>query len=560
MNENDFDTQDDLSALEIYLSSDTETFADEDGLVWKEVLREGEWTVRPGANQSPVKKPLKVVVGYSEDPSTEIGFADLIDAFNEGAIDHVTIPTSHEDKPEQNTGFVRALEVRQAEDGTYKLFAGMEFTEPDIKEKALRGTIANTSVGVIFDYIKKSTGKVYKMALGHIALTNKPWINGMKPFGVNASEDLDIEEIASVIIEEGVELPVPISEKLTIDETGEENLAEDYDKEEDDEDESEESKSARFLDKLLMAVKEGNPDAILELLREFDGNWPVDWDDSIDDMTYEGREEEPEMLRMIVKSIRGANQELDLEFFTKLIADVKKFFSAKEQMMNSAESLGAVEWLPKEWQDVDSAKEGKKSVSLDASDENNEVKQGGIMSEETSVGQEDTDRLEDEEVAADDANLSEPTADYEAELEATNTKLSEQDAKIRDLERELHKKSVAEKVSDLKEVGFSEFPGLLKTIEELYLADEGSSVATLSLSEEGGETAEIELTVSDIVTRIVEAMPKSDDGSLKFSEQVSEFNDHSRRDSSSEDYDPAERAAAIAEQLGRPFPTEEGGN
>ena len=85
-------------------------------------------------------------------------------------------------------------------------------------------------------------------------------------------------------------------------------------------------------------------------------------------------------------------------------------------------------------------------------------------------------------------------------------------------------------------------------------------IATLSLSEEGGETAEVELTVSDIVTRIVEAMPKSDEGSLKFGEQVSEFNDHGKRDSSSEDYDPAERAAAIAEQLGRPFPTEEGGN
>lgn len=556
MNENDFETQDDLSALEIYLSSDTDTVADDDGLVWKEVLREGEWTVRPGANQSPVKKPLRVVVGYSEDPSTEIGFADLIDAFNDGAIDHVTVPTSHEDKPEQNTGFVKALEVRQAEDGSHKLFAGLHFTEPDIKEKALRGTIANTSVGVIFDYIKKSTGKVYKMALGHIALTNKPWINGMKPFGVNASEDLDIEEIASVIIEEGVESPVEVSEKLTGDEK-EEKLSE-Y--KEDDEEESEESMAAEFLDKLFNAVMDNNPDALLDLFSEFGGRWPSDWNGSIDDMTYEGREDEPAILRMIVKSIKQYNGELDLKFFTQLINDVKKFFSAKEEMMNSAESLGAVEWLPKEWRDSDSAEKRKESVSLDASDENNEVKQGGVMSEETSVDQEDSNRLEDEEVAADDTTLSEPTADYEAELEATNTKLSEQEVKIRDLERELHKKSVAEKVSELKEVGFSEFPGLLKTIEELYLADEGASVATLSLSEEGGETAEVELTVSDIVTRIVEAMPKSDEGSLKFGEQVSEFNDHGKRDSSSEDYDPAERAAAIAEQLGRPFPTEEGGN
>lgn len=558
MEENNLETQDDLSALEIYLSSEEEVFTDDDGLVWKEVLREGEWTVRPGANQSPVKKPLKVVAGYSTDPSTEIGFSDLIDAFNDGAIDHVTVPTSHEDKPEQNTGFVRALEIRTAEDGTSKLFAGLEFTEPDIKEKALRGTIANTSVGVIFDYIKKSTGQVYKMALGHIALTNKPWINGMKPFGVNASEDLDTQEIASIIIEDGVESPVPVSEKITGDE---EKLSEDYDKKDDEEEESEESKSAEFLDKLLMAVKDGNPDAVVSLFSEFGNRWPAEWNDSISDMTYEGRESDPEMLRMIVKSIREYNGELTAEFFAQVINDVKKFFSAKEDMLNSAESLGAIEWLPKEWQSENFANEGKESVSLDASDENNEVKQGGVMSEETSVGQEDKGRLEDEEVAADDTNLSEPTTDYESELEATNVKLSEQEAKIRDLERELHKKSVSEKIGGLKEMGFSEFPGLLKTIEELYLADEGTKVATLTLSEEGSEDTEVELTVSDVVTKIVEAMPKSDDGSLKFGEQVSEFNDHSRRETSSEDYNPVERAAAISEQLGRPFPsTEEGGN
>lgn len=538
MKENTFDTQDEVSALEIYLSSETETVSDSDGLVWKEVLREGEWSVRPGANQSPVNKPLRVVAGHSTDPATEIGFADLIEAFNEGAIDHVTVPTSHEDRPEQNTGFVRQLEVRQAEDGSYKLFAGLEFTEPEIKEKALRGTIANTSVGVIFDYIKKSSGKVYKMALGHVALTNKPWINGMKPF--SASEEYGADEIASVIIEDSVS----------------QNFYEDNDNDSDDMGESEESKSAEFLDKLYDAVMSGNVSEIQNLFNDFNGSWPSDWDDSISDMIYEGREEEPEILRMIVAAFRSnGGSTTDRDFLENLV----KFFGARKAMMASAQDLGAIEWLPKEWLGLDSTT-GKESVSLDASDENNEVKQGEIMSEETSVDQKDMDRLEDEEVAADDTNLSESTPDYEADIEATNVKLSEQEAKIRELERELHRKSVAEKVSGLKELGFSEFPGLLKTIEELYLADEGSKVATLTLSE-GETTSEVELSVSDVVTRIVEAMPKSDDGRLQFGEQVSEFNDHGRRDSNSEDYDPVERAAAIAKQLNRPFPnTEEGGN
>src|SRR4051812_16029348 len=98
----------DSHLYELFLA-DGET-VEEDGLIWKDVLKEGTWSYRPGPNQKPIPVPLKIVSGSSEKKE-EIGMADIIDAFEDGAIDHVTVPTSHDDKPQDNTGFVKKLKV-----------------------------------------------------------------------------------------------------------------------------------------------------------------------------------------------------------------------------------------------------------------------------------------------------------------------------------------------------------------------------------------------------------------------------------------------------------------
>jgi phage I-like protein len=459
-NTNDNLNTDETAMLEIYLSSDAEAKASDDGLVWKEVLREGEWSYRPGAGHKPMEKPLRMVAGYSSNPAEEIGFADLIDAFNDGAMDHVTIPTSHADQPHENTGFVRELEIRQDEDGTSRLYAGFEFTEPDIKEKALRGTIANTSVGVIFDYVKKSSGKVYKMALGHIALTNKPWIDGMKPFGIAASEDVPENEIVSVVIDESK----------------------------------------------------------VEEINEVIDNLKID--------------------------------------------NTEDFNRAKDIIIQSATQTGNIEWLPAEWRTVTTTNTSNvseetdstddESVSLDASDKNNEVNKGEKMSE-TSDNQEVEGRLEGEAGTTDDANLSEDITKLSEKVDLAENTISEKESRIAELERKLRASSVKERIQELKEIGFSEYPGMLKKIEELYLADEGSAVATLTLSEDGKDT-EVELSVTDIVNTIVDSMPKDDSEKLAFSDQASQFDDHGRRESNSDDLDPVESAAKAAEELGMDFP------
>jgi len=172
---------------------------EEDGLVWKTVLREGVWEVSPGPGQRPVKRPIVVVPeGTSDARRQVISMGELKENFDAGVVEHVTVPLTHDDRVDENTGFVKAMKIDEDEEGRKVLKAGIEFTEPDIKAKALRGTIANISGGVLFDYIQKETGKLFKGVMAHAALTNHPWLNGLKPFGVEASENLQVVAFSEV--------------------------------------------------------------------------------------------------------------------------------------------------------------------------------------------------------------------------------------------------------------------------------------------------------------------------------------------------------------------------
>lgn len=172
---------------------------EEGDLIWKTVLREGEWKFSPGPGQLPINKPIKVVKdGRSDGKSMTISIEEIKNSFTSGAKEHVTVPTSHEDKVHENTGFVKDVRVGEDENGRAILEAGIEFTEPDIKDKVKRGTIANTSAGILFDYIQKESGKKFNAIMAHTALTNSPWLNGMKPFGVEASENLQVVTFSEV--------------------------------------------------------------------------------------------------------------------------------------------------------------------------------------------------------------------------------------------------------------------------------------------------------------------------------------------------------------------------
>lgn len=172
-----------------------------DGLIWKPVCKTGTLALSPGPGQVDSDKPLELT-------------PDLFDsvkmAYDDAAIEHVTIPETHGNGVLENTGYVKAVEVLDREsmltdaripdsskklveqdpEGTRYLMAGMRFTEPEVKEKVLRGTVANTSVGIKFNYRRKRDGKTYPAVLEHVALTNQPWVDGLVPFGQMMSRGL----------------------------------------------------------------------------------------------------------------------------------------------------------------------------------------------------------------------------------------------------------------------------------------------------------------------------------------------------------------------------------
>lgn len=156
-------------------------------LVWKTVLSPGRLELTPGPGGKRNKKPLIIIEGHSDDPTKEIGLADLLDSFEKGAIQHVTIPTSHDNRVLENTGFIRNMRMAQ-ENGKNVLQAAFEFTEPEVLEKVKRGSIANVSCGILRNYDRQRDGQRFNSVVDHIALTNRPWVDGMTPF----SEDTDL--------------------------------------------------------------------------------------------------------------------------------------------------------------------------------------------------------------------------------------------------------------------------------------------------------------------------------------------------------------------------------
>ena len=195
----------------------------EDG--WKEILREGTFKMRPGPGQKPVPVPFHVRRdGPSDWKKSIVSLQELVNNFKAGAIQHVTIPTSHDNKVTENTGFIDDLAIVDREDpNTGKkiaiLRAKPRFTEPDIEGKVKRGTIANTSAGIVFDYLNKETAQQFGAVIDHVALTNKPWIGGLVPFG---SANMTEGEVVSLVLseeEEPVEPPKPVKKLYVVKKT-----------------------------------------------------------------------------------------------------------------------------------------------------------------------------------------------------------------------------------------------------------------------------------------------------------------------------------------------------
>jgi hypothetical protein len=184
------DYSDQSSLNEIFLSSEAR---EDEGLVWKEIMRTGEWKQIP-TNKGILNRQLRIIRDGESDPANGvISLSEIHDNFEARAVPYVTIPLSddvkdHKNIARLNTGFVRKLKIADR-DGMSVLLAGMDFTEPDVKEKVLRGTIPDVSAGVPFGVTRRKDKKFFRTVLDHVCLTAKPFMDGLGPFGLAAADD-----------------------------------------------------------------------------------------------------------------------------------------------------------------------------------------------------------------------------------------------------------------------------------------------------------------------------------------------------------------------------------
>ena len=183
--------------LELFFSPADAAVEDKSGdknIIWKDILREGEFPVTPGRKR---KIPFSVVpTGQSSVTSDKItiSMAELMKSYEDKAFEAVTIPLRHPRPGEDadvlnNAGFVNSLRIVKKDDRHY-LQAGMGFTEPDVAGKVRRGTIPNVSSGIFFNFTRKSDDKTFPVALNHVCLTKTPVIDDLEPFQrVYASDD-----------------------------------------------------------------------------------------------------------------------------------------------------------------------------------------------------------------------------------------------------------------------------------------------------------------------------------------------------------------------------------
>jgi len=189
-----------IELFELFLSDDgAVSEPDDNGLIWKDCLREGTFAMTPTPGGA-IKQPFTVVADGETDPANKIiSMADIEDSFKNRSFEHVTIPLNHKDKELDNTGFVKGLRrVTKQIGGVPRtvLQAGLEFTEPDVKGKVERGTIPNVSSGIFTNFTRKADAKKFRAALKHVCLTNTPFINNLDPFpAIAASDGIDAEDI-----------------------------------------------------------------------------------------------------------------------------------------------------------------------------------------------------------------------------------------------------------------------------------------------------------------------------------------------------------------------------
>lgn len=538
--------------VEIFLAADstaTVPAVEKDDLMWYPIIREGQWAVRPGAQGKKKRVPLKIIAGHSTNQRRQIGLQDLKDAFDDEAIQHVTVPSSHGNTLFENQGFIKGMEIV---DGSVKdkkskkdvkvkvLMGGYHITEPDAKAKMQRGTFANRSAGILYDYVNTETGTKYPAVVEHVALTNKPWITGMASFGRKLTASPALSIVGLSLSDEGPdthEYKLSLSAESELSEDDSDFLAQessDWSKEgspswlrarvNDILSEARSKKVQAWRDARAAGAAPGMPVAYL------DYDYPP---------SYRCCEAKPGMALISDGYGDDANHwsapitvkdgAVELGEFTKWSA-LKKAFIPDDRPAPEPQALPLAK-------DEEATITPKTTLQLAQ-----QARRARVTSASTSVTTSDkTDNNPREVVTQDMAQnngngstlqLSEEAERIvqaaEARAKAAEERAEKLSEKVERLTGTVQGGTVKEYIAHLKDpvkgLGLSEekgFGGVLSTISELMLADDGEpAVQGDCFAVDGNSTGE--LTLSDAIKRIFGALEKAQEGKAKLGDQLAE--------------------------------------
>ena len=491
----------DKSLAAIHLSGDE--YTEEDGFIVKEILRTGEWGVIP-TKGGLVNKPLRVVKdGLSDAKEGIISLAEIVSNFKLGAVPNVQIPLSddsddHKNITRLNTGYIRDVWVAEDEDGNAKLVAKMDFTEPEVKERVLRGTYSDVSCGIPWSIV--SRGKKYGASLEHVAITNRPFIDGLGPFlaaSDDSGEEIEVTHFSmeGTVAEVSAETsPAPEADgatdfeldNLSDTEVNEKALAEIDSELNDLEQDLADVKATDSVEELIFSANELQSlglDALVSQLQLSEGY-------EITDVLYS----DDKQIFTVLNSIEKTSWQVPFHIASDgtshdvLLAAFEDWTVMDEEVAKAPVENSAASRQKAPLSDLEVAQQLREIRLSDVPAITNEE-------DNLSFNSEELDRLDlsDEQRAAFQSILND-----NAELSA---KTRESDADVR--------------ISELEEMGLKEKPGFLKLYREVMLSDDGG--AAVVLLSEGQENEK--LTALEILDRALDAL-KDDEGSVSLSDQA----------------------------------------
>lgn len=502
-----WDFADEPAVAEIHLANTEQSVDEETGFVIKDVLRTGEWPVIPTA-AGKVKQPLSVVRdGVSDRNKGVISLAELVDNFKAQAIPNVQIPLSDDNKDHKNitrvnTGFIKDLWIEDEEEGS-RLVAKMEFTEPDIKERVLRGTYRDVSCGIPWGV--QSRGKKFGAAVEHVAITNRPFIDGLGPFlAASDQEEGDVEighfgvaegdvELGDLGIAEQTSTKPPISFAVQI-AKAQSALAEQL-----------------YLSPDYTVTDIVGTEAIVQHPKS-NSSWTVPF--KFGEVVASGNTTSTgELVASNTSNSSAANN------FTLTLSSVKDWVLEEENAGENNDEPATMSGSPDNSDELTKAHR-LRELRLSQSSGNGS---GGSAMPNT-LGIEALDQLE----LSDEARSA-----IQSVLDERATLLSR-----------VREKDADTRITELEELGLKERPGALKFYREVFLSDDGGPAVVL-LSDEGKEKEQ--LTALQVLDRFLDGV-KGSDGNLNLSDQALASGNDNPPPADASDELPVEERVAAAKQ------------